>query len=196
MKVEKNRFYNLAKKVFNIVFKKFYKAKFIGIENIPDDGPIIIAGNHNHYFDPCLVFISTDRKVNYIMKKSCYNNKLIGWIFKKMDCLSVDHYTSMKEALKILHNNGAIGIFPEGTRNKTKNLLLPFKMGTISMASKTNSYIVPFGRTGSFNLFKRTLIIRFGKPFKVDNMSLQEATNKLKNEVEKLMKMNLKNNNR
>ncbi len=195
MKKDKDKFYNFSKKIFNIIFKKFYKVQFIGLENIPKEGPIIIAGNHNHYFDPCLVFIATDRKINYVMKKSCYNNKLIGWIFKKMDCLSVENYSSMKSALHILNNNGAIGIFPEGTRNKTHELLLPFRTGTASMASKTNSYIIPFGRTGSFNLFKRTLIIRFGKPFKVDNMSLQEATNKLKNEVEKLMKLNLENNN-
>lgn len=192
MKEKENKFYNFAKKIFNLVFKKIYKAKFIGIENIPVEEPIIIAGNHNHYFDSCLVFISTDRKINYIMKKSCYQNKFIGWIFRKMGCLSVENYFSMKQALKILHNNGAIGIFPEGTRNKTKDLLLPFRSGTVSMAAKTDSYIVPFGRTGNYKLGKRNLIIRFGNPFKVDNMNPQEANRKLKEEVKKLMKLNIK----
>lgn len=193
MKKKENKFYNFSKKVFNIVFRKIYKAQFIGLENIPKDGPIIIAGNHNNYFDPCLVFISTDRKINYVMKKSCYNNKLIGWIFKKMDCLSVESYSSMKSALKILNNNGAIGIFPEGTRNKTNELLLPFRTGTASMASKTDSYIVPFGRIGNYKLGKKNLIIRFGKPFKVNDINTKEATKKLQEEVEKLMKMNIEN---
>lgn len=194
MKKRKNKFYNFSKKLFNLIFKKIYKAKFIGLENIPTEGPIIIAGNHNHYFDPCLVFISTDRKINYVMKKSCYKNKLIGWIFRKMDCLSVENYSSMKQALSILHNNGAIGIFPEGTRNRTKDLLLPFRNGTVSMAIKTDSYIVPFGRTGDYKIGKKNLIIRFGKPFKVNDMNPQEANKKLKEKVEKLMKMNLENN--
>lgn len=192
MKEKKDRFYNFSKKFFNFIFKKIYKVQFIGLENIPKEGPIIIAGNHNHYFDPCLVFISTNRKINYIMKKSCYNNKLIGWIFKKMDCLSVEDFSSLRKALKILKNNGAIGIFPEGTRNKTKDLLLPFRTGTISMAVKSDSYIVPFGRTGNYKLWDKSLIIRFGKPFKVNNMEINDANKKLRNAVENLINQNFK----
>ena len=85
-----------------------------------------------------------------------------------------------------------IGIFPEGTRNKTKEFLLPFKYGTVSMAKKTDSYIVPFGITGDYVFRSKNLTIRYGKPFKVTNMDLESANELLYKTVENLMKANLK----
>ena len=96
------------------------------------------------------------------------------------------------EALEILKNNGAVGLFPEGTRNKTKDFLLPFKYGTVSMAKKTDALIVPFGLTGDYKFRSKNLKIKFGEPFKVEDMSLEEANNILYKKVEKLMKENLK----
>jgi 1-acyl-sn-glycerol-3-phosphate acyltransferase len=75
--------------------------------------------------------------------------------------------------------------------NKTKEFLLPFKFGAVSMASKTDSLLVPFGITGDYKFRSKNLTIRYGKPFKVENMSLEEANDKLYNEVKKLMEMNL-----
>ena len=60
------------------------------------------------------------------------------------------------------------------------------------MAKKTNATIIPFGITGDYKFRSKNLTIRYGKPFKVDNMDLEEANEKLYKEVEKLMKMNLK----
>ena len=89
-------------------------------------------------------------------------------------------------------HGGAIGIFPEGTRNKTDKFLLPFKYGAVSIASKTDSLIVPFGITGDYKFRSKNLTIIYGKPFKVGNMSLEEANNKLYKIVERLMKQNKK----
>ena len=78
---------------------------------------------------------------------------------------------SVKEALDVLNKDGALGIFPEGTRNKTKEFLQPFKFGAVSMAKKTDSYIVPVGVTGTYKFRSHNLIIRIGKPFKVTDNS-------------------------
>ena len=94
--------------------------------------------------------------------------------------------------MKVLKDGGAIGIFPEGTRNKTDNFLLRFKTGAVSMAKKSDAYIVPFGLTGDYKFRSKNLTVRYGEPFKVDNMTVEEANNKLYNEVERLMRENLK----
>ena len=92
----------------------------------------------------------------------------------------------------MLRNDGAIGLFPEGTRNKTKDVfLLPFKFGTVSMAKKTDATIVPFGLTGDYKFRSKNLTIRYGEPFKVGDMDLETANNKLYEEIKSLMEKNL-----
>ena len=60
------------------------------------------------------------------------------------------------------------------------------------MAKKTNATIVPFGLTGDYKFRSKNLTIRYGTPFKVGDMDLTEANDKLYKEVETLMKENLK----
>ncbi len=128
------------------------------------------------------------------MAKKEYFDSKMAWFFKGTGCISVDRKTKDNEAvssaLEILKEKGAIGLFPEGTRNKTKKFLLPFKFGTVSMAKKTDATIVPFGITGSYKFRSKDLTIRYGTPFKIGKMTLEEANDKLYKEVEKLMKLN------
>ena len=135
--------------------------------------------------------MATKRTIHYMAKKEYFDSKL-AWFFKFVGCISVNRSIHDKEATKqaldILKSGGAIGLFPEGTRNKTKDkLLLPFKFGAVSMASKTNATIVPFGITGDYKFRSKNLTIKYGKPFKVENMTLEEANNKLFEEVKNLI---------
>ena len=204
--------YKFGRVVLGPIFKFYYSPKIINKEYIPKEGPIIIAGNHKHLYDQCLTILSTlcvnwlyvplltivatKRGIHYMAKKEYFDNKKVAWFFKGAGCISVDRSKKDPEAvnlaLDVLKDNGAIGIFPEGTRNRTKEFLLPFKFGAVSMASKTDATIVPFGITGDYKFRSKNLTIRYGKPFKVGNMTLEEANNKLQKEVEKLMKQNLK----
>ena len=126
------------------------------------------------------------------IKKEYIEKKFSRWVFRHVGCIPVDRTkrddAAVNSALKVLNDGGAIGIFPEGTRNKTNELLLPFKFGTVSMAYKTNSYIVPFAIKGNYTFRSKDLTIIYGKPFKVGNMTLVDANNKLYKEVEKLLK--------
>ena len=187
--------YKLLTPIMRILFKIYYNPTIINKEVIPKEGPILIVGNHKHVYDQCLTIMATKRVIHYMAKKEYFDGKL-AWLFKFVGCISVNRQikdTKAKEqAIEVLENNGAIGLFPEGTRNKTKEFLLPFKFGTVSMAKKTNATIVPFGLTGDYNFRSKNLTIRYGKPFKVEDMSLEEANEKLYKEVEKLMKENLK----
>ena len=196
--MNKNPFcYKLFKIILGPIFKFYYKPKFIGIENIPKDGSILIVGNHVHLMDQCLPILSTKRVINYMAKKEYFDNKKVAWFFKSAGCISVDRSKkddeAVKSALEVLNSGGAIGLFPEGTRNRTDNLLLDFKFGAVSMACKTNSYLVPFGISGKYK-FRGGVTVEFGKPFKVKNADLNGANKKLKKEVERLILKNEKNN--
>ena len=186
--------YRLSKIILGPIFKLYYNPKIEGKELIPNDGPIVVAGNHVHLFDQCLAILSTKRCLHYMAKKEYFDNKKTAWFFKSAGCISVDRSkkdeNAVSTALEVLENGGAIGLFPEGTRNKTKDLLLPFKFGAVSMANKTDSYLVPFGISGEYKFRSKNLVVEFGKPFKVKNNDLESANKKLEKEIRKLILKN------
>lgn len=185
--------YKIIRPLLSPIFKLYYNPVVINKEVIPTTGPILVVGNHKHLMDQCLAIISTKRVIHYMAKKEYFDGKM-AWFFKLVGCIPVNrqiHDDNAKEAaIDVLENDGAIGLFPEGTRNKTNEFLLPFKFGTVSMAKKTGATIVPFGITGEYK-FRSRPVITFGKPFKVGSMSLEAANEKLRNEVGSLMKKSL-----
>lgn len=193
MKEEHKIGYSFFRNVLGFVFKVYYRPKLINRENIPKDGPIIICGNHKHLFDQNLACISTKRMLHYMAKIEYFEDKRKAWFFKMAGCIPVnrkihDHDAS-NHAVDLLKYGYAIGIFPEGTRNKTNEFLLPFKFGAVSMAQKTGASIVPFAITGEYRFRNNHLNIRFGKPFKVGKTTdLAKANDQLFNAISDLKK--------
>lgn len=188
--------YKIFRPILGPIFKFYYNPQVINKEAIPKDGAILVVGNHKHIMDQCSIIISTKRVINYMAKKEYFDGKM-AWFFKIGGCISVDREAhdgvAKEEAMEVLRNKGAIGLFPEGTRNKTYDkLLLDFKFGTVSMADKTDATIVPYAVTGDYKFRSKNLMIRFGKPFKVTDGDLEKANKKLYNEIESLMLENLK----
>ena len=188
---EKNKLYKLLKIIYSILLKVLYKPVTYGLENIPEEGPIIFAGNHTHAFDPIVVMTFTKRTVHYMAKESLFKG-IHGILFKKIGLIKV--YRTQKnpmavlEAEEILKKGGTIGIFPEGTRNKGTEELLKFKYGTVRIAKQSNSRIIPFAIKGGYRLFRKGLTIEFGKPIDVSKMEVEEANEFLRNEVLKLLR--------
>jgi len=73
-----------------------------------------------------------------------------------------------------------------------EHILLPFKFGAVSMAKKTDSYLIPFGISGDYKFRSKNLTIQFGKPFKTTE-NLEEDNKKLEKEVRNIIIKN-KNN--
>ena len=83
------------------------------------------------------------------------------------------------KAYEYLNSGSSIGIFPEGTINRTKDIIMPFKFGAVKMCKETEALLVPFVITGKYKLFKKGVTVEFLKPRKV--------TDELELENEKLM---------
>ncbi|MBQ2775601.1 MAG: 1-acyl-sn-glycerol-3-phosphate acyltransferase [Clostridia bacterium] len=187
--------YKLVMFFIRPLFKFYYSPKIIGKEKIPETGPIVIAGNHIHVYDQCSTIAVTKRPISYMAKREYFEGKLAPF-FRFVGCIPVNRsgtdFEAMKSALRVLKGNGAVGIFPEGTRNKTDEFMLPFKPGAVALAKKADAIIVPFGVTGDYKFRSKNLITRFGEPFSAKDMTVEEATEKLYNEVKRLMEENLK----
>ena len=87
------------------------------------------------------------------------------------------------------------GAFQSIVTSLVNDIIMPFKFGAVSMSSKTNSTIVPFSITGKYKIFrKNSVTICFGKPYKINTDSLEEANNELMDKVKTLIIKNRKDN--
>ena len=173
-------------KTLRFIVKPFFyllcNPKYIGLDNIPQSGPVILAGNHTHNYDAFLMLGGPKRIVHMMAKKELFSNKLTTAFFTSMACISVDRSihdeVAKSKAVEVLKEGKVLGIFPEGTVNKTDDIILPFKFGAVSFAKKTNAKIVPFAITGSY--FKRNIKIVYGQAYNTtgdlekDNKILEE----------------------
>lgn len=188
---ENRSLYKVLKVIIKPLFKILYRPTVKGKENIPNEGAIIFAGNHKHAFDSVLVMTNTERIVHYMAKESLFKG-LHGKLLEAIGIIKVyrtkSNPVAVLEATKILEQGGAVGIFPEGTRNKTQEELLKFRHGTVAIAQKSNSPIIPFAIKGNYRLFRKGLIIEFGNPIDISKMEIEEANNYVKNEVLKLLR--------
>lgn len=188
---ENKLLYKALKIIYKPLLKMLYQPQVQGTENIPKQGAIIFVGNHRHAFDPIVVMSHTDRIVHYMAKESLFKG-IHGLIFKSIGVIKVYRTKSnpkaVVEAEEILKNGGAVGIFPEGTRNRTNQELLKFRHGAVAIAKKTNSKIIPFAIKGKYKIFKSGLKIEFGKPIDISQFEIEEANNYIRNEVLELLR--------
>ena len=189
---ENKTIYKFLKIICSSLLKILYRPTVYGKENIPKEGSIIFAGNHIMAVDPVVVMTSTDRIVHYMAKAEIFKG-LHGKLLESIGIIKIDRSRSnpmaIKEAVEVLSTeNGSIGIFPEGTRNRTKQELLKFKHGAVAIAKQSNSKIVPFAIKGKYRLFRKGVILEFGKPIDVSEMEVEEANKYLRDEVLNLLR--------
>lgn len=188
--------YRFARIFLGPIVKLLFRPKYINheiLEKYHNKG-IVLAGNHNKNFDPVFVALSTKRTIHFIAKEAL-NHGLVGYFFRALQIIGVERFThenkeAMNNAVSVLKNKEILGIFPEGTRNKTKASLLPFKHGAASMAKKAEVDIIPLAIRGRFLLFglgKTT--ITFGKPITTKNKEVALITKELQDAVQKLKEL-------
>lgn len=181
-------FYKIVRPIITLFVKVCYRPTIIGKENIPKNGRIVIAGNHTNNFDCILLIASTKRCIHFLAKDELYKGpKKI--LFKNMGIIPVNRRQkdgqSLKKAIDFLNKDMSIGIFPEGTFNRSDKTILPFKIGAVKMAHDTNSKIVPFVIKGEYKLFRKSVSIEFLKPMKVKTNILDDANQKLMDIISK-----------
>ena len=113
--------YKLMRPFVTIKFKNKYHPVVFGKKNIPESGGIVVCGNHRHVDDQYNFMIATKRVIHMLAKDEYFKGKK-EWFYRAAVCIPVDrsiHDENAKsEAREILNNKGAIGLFPEGTRNE------------------------------------------------------------------------------
>ncbi len=183
-------FYRAVRGPVSAFVKAGLRPTVIGQENIPESGRVILAGNHTNYLDCLLIAHTTKRCVHYLAKDELMKGPL-KYIFKGLGIIPVNRREKDKAALetaeKMLRDEKLIGIFPEGTINRTEDIIMPFKFGAVKMARDTETPIIPFVISGKYSFLKKGIKVRFFEPMTVGE-NLEEANNKLMNIVAEELK--------
>jgi len=188
--IEKDpKFYKyIAKPIIRGFMRLVFWPKYVGKENIPKNGKIVLAGNHTNNLDCLLIIASCPRVVHFMAKDSLYK----GWkkgLFKHMGIIPVNRKIKDKDCLiaakNLLEKDKVIGIFPEGTINRTEDTIMPFKIGAVKMSHDTGSKIVPFVIKGKYKPFFNKLRIIYFKPIVIKDDILDNDNEILMNIIKK-----------
>ena len=158
-----------------------YRPRVINSNFIPREGGVIIAGNHRYLHDPGTIAYSTSRPVRFLAKNVLHKRWYLRWFFELALTIPVNRegesHNSLSAAETALRMGEVIGIFPEGTRNRTSEDLLPFRYGAVKMAAETGVPIVPCAmRGGEYAILRRETIV-FGEPYYIAKDADLEAEN-------------------
>ena len=183
------KFYKIIKPIAYLFVKIFFHPTVIGLENIPKDGRILLAGNHTKWKDPVMLVGIVKREIHFLAKIELFKGVLKPFMIG-MGAIPVNRKIHDKnplvKAIECLNKDLCVGIFPEGTVNKTDNVILPFKVGAVKAAIETNSCIVPFVITGKYKFIGKSVRLEFLKPIKLskdiefeNNRLMEIISNKL-----------------
>ncbi|MFA6029429.1 MAG: lysophospholipid acyltransferase family protein [Elusimicrobiota bacterium] len=141
------------------LFTAYHDIRVKGAENVPAEGPVIIASNHPTYLDAAFLMVGLRRSVRFMAWEKHYRVPLLGALMRAYGVIPVDirkpGRASFEAAVRVLRGGEAFGIFPEGGRTKSLAPMNPFKSGVARLALITGAPIVPATITGGLRVWRR-----------------------------------------
>jgi 1-acyl-sn-glycerol-3-phosphate acyltransferase len=192
--------YSVMRVVAGILLPLFARLHTVDVENVPKEGPVILAINHIHWLDIPLASFRIPRVTHYMAKIELFSIPIIGWLIRRLGAFPVRRGESDRESLRtserMLADGNLLMIFPEGHRSGNGKLLKGHP-GASYLALRTGVPVVAVGISGTENVFKRfnygpwapKVTIRFSKPFtlgtggKRSREGMAEATDTLMRQI-------------
>ena len=172
----------LERAFVRIVMVLFGRLNVVGLENIPAEGPYILAINHMSKADPPLVWISWPRvRIRFFAAEKWEKHLIFGPLMKHSGAVYINRgevdRNALRQALTALKEGAIFGLAPEGTRSKV-GALIEARDGAAYIASRADVPIVPVGMVNTDLLghnmthLRRTVVeTRIGKAFELPKTS-------------------------
>ena len=181
--------YWLLKNIFlGPLLRLLYRPKAKGLENIPGDGPVILASNHVSFMDSMFIPLVVRRKVVFLGKADYFKSARTAWFFKAAGVIPVRREggsaseAAIQAGVRELKNGHIAGIYPEGTRSPDGRLYRG-KTGVARMALLAKCPIVPIAVFGTrelqpidkrFPKLSGRIEVHFGRPLSFERFYGQE----------------------
>ena len=181
-----NPYYWLGYHFSRLLARLFFGFRIVHRERMIQTGPVILAMNHQSFFDPPLAGNACDRAIYFLAKKSLMKAPVLGWLLPKLNVIPVEIEGSDRSALKalirILRAGDGVLLFPEGSRTPDGNLQ-PALPGLGLVIAKTHAPVVPMRIFGAFDAwpiggkihFWRRITIVVGEPIYFSDRDFETA---------------------
>ena len=141
-----------------VIARVSFHYRAFGRKNIIEEGPAIMAANHQSYLDPPLVGITCKNELYFLARKTLFEKKLLGPLISRVNALPVDlsrgDLTAFRAVMNLLKEGHRTVIFPEGTRSLTGEIQQA-RAGIGMIIAKTLAPVVPIRIFGSFDAWPK-----------------------------------------
>ena len=179
----------LIKLVMYPLFRLLFSVEYHGLENVPPHGAVILAGNHPSYLDPVLVLLPVERPIRFMGWDLLFKIPVLGQIFRALGAFPVDlrkgkGEAAFQQALRVLNEGEALGIFPEGQRSE-QGPMGELRTGVARLAIESGAPIVPITIGGASRAWPKwkllpkaaKLVVRFHAPLQLNPAEATERRN-------------------
>lgn len=140
-----------------------WRPDVVGRDNVPLDGPFVLASNHLSFADSVVIPLTSPRKVSFLAKEDYFTGTGVkGYLSKQwftaVDAIPVNRddaraaQQSLDQQLDRLRDGSGVGIYPEGTRSRDGRLYRG-KTGVAWLALTAGCPVVPVALTGTDKLW-------------------------------------------
>lgn len=153
LRTRKGLTYRLCQIASWITCRIYIPTKVIGLENIPKEGPVVLASNHQSWLDIPIITAFAPRHVSFVAKDSLAQGPVMAHILKHSGAVLLKRGESdvaaMREMVAHLDAGDCLCVFPEGTRSRDGDLA-EFQRGVLLAARRGKAQVVPVAISGSF----------------------------------------------
>ena len=148
----------------------FFRGELVGLANVPQTGPFLLAANHASFLDPPLIGCHVLRPIAYFARQTLWQPGPAAWWLDAVGAIPVDRdgsdVAAIKSVLRALTAGRALVLFPEGTRSTDGALQAP-KAGVGLLACRAQVPVVPARIFNSHRALGRDGALRPGTPVSV-----------------------------
>jgi 1-acyl-sn-glycerol-3-phosphate acyltransferase len=149
------------------------------VENIPEEGGVLICCNHISMHDVIVLGAASKRQIRFMAKKELFNVPLLSQFFRALGAFPVDRKKgdvgAIKHTVNMINEGHVVGLFPQGTRYTGKHPKeTPIKNGAGLVVSRTKCTVVPASiKTKNFKItpFFKKVELKFGEPIFYDSFA-------------------------
>src|SRR5213082_3903563 len=160
-----NIYYWLGYHLSRLVGRLFFRLRVIHPERMLQNGPVILAMNHQSYLDPPLAGITCDRAIYFLARRTLLDVPLLGWFLPKLNVIPVNQESidrsAIRAVIRVLQAGNGVLVFPEGSRT-LDGTLQPAEPGMGLVIAKTLAPVVPLRIFGA-----REALPRGGGPLRL-----------------------------
>ena len=158
----KRVWYLFCQTLLQVFFIMVFRLRVYGREQVPATGGVVIASNHQSFFDPVLVGVGLPRSLNYMARDTLFRIAPFRWLIRSLNAFpfrreGIDTGT-IREAIRRVGAGGIVVIFPEGTRTNDARIG-EIKKGAGLISRKAKSPVVPAVIDGAFEAWPRGQVL-------------------------------------